>query len=332
MLRSLIVIALLTLAASAEDRPKRPGPAAHYVIRTSDLATTLAFAERVLGLHVLRHEENPEACPITCNGDYAVPWSKTMVGTAPEDEAYALEITYNYGVASYEIGAGLAGFEMYVDDVPAALAAAAELGYVAEDGRLAGPDGYRFALFPRPEGRREVFRAVRFDVFAPGRAARWYIRMLGMKGPPEWPAGTGGAQVRYAGDTHEGVVFYFDKGKKGAAVRQFDGRNAFSLPAAKVRKIYQKLQRMHPERIVHDLQEINEETGLGVLLIAIITDPNGLEICLVSSEAFEPAVRAAADYVGPDYKARERLALDYAEKLARAKAQKPDFFGWATEL
>ena len=61
---------------------------------------------------MLRHEENPAACPITCNGDYPVPWSKTMVGSKPENEAYALEITYNYGVEGYSRGTGLSSFEV----------------------------------------------------------------------------------------------------------------------------------------------------------------------------------------------------------------------------
>ena len=38
-----------------------------------------------------------------------------------------------------------------------------------------------------------------------------------------------------------------------------------------------------------------------MLYIAIVSDVNGLEICLVSSEAFEPAIAAAYNGVGPDY-------------------------------
>jgi len=169
MLRSLIIAVVLILVVSAEERAesKRTGPAAHYVIRSSDLETTLDFLELVLGLRVLRHEENPEACPISCNGDYAVPWSKTMVGTRPEDEAYALEVTYNYGVDGYERGTGLAGFDIFVDDVKEALDAASDLGYAATAAdpsapAVVGPDGYEYRLLARPSGRREPFRAVRF--------------------------------------------------------------------------------------------------------------------------------------------------------------------------
>jgi len=281
----------------------------------------------------LRHEENPEACPISCNGDYAVPWSKTMVGTRPEDEAYALEVTYNYGVDGYERGTGLAGFDIFVDDVKEALDVASDLGYAATAAdpsapAVVGPDGYEYRLLARPSGRREPFRAVRFFSPDPAGTAKWYARTLGMSEQ----LGPGGfVSVAFSAmDEADGVVFRFDVGSN--VITQFDGRNALSLPAAQVRSIYGALRESQPERILHDLQEINEETGLGVLLILIITDPNGLELCLVSSEAFEPAIRDATDYIGPDYMARKKLALEYAERISRAKKQKPNAFGWAAEL
>ena len=72
-----------------------------------------------------------------------------------------------------------------------------------------------------------------------------------------------------------------------------------------------------------------------MLLIAIVTDPNGLELCLVSSEAFEPAIRGAAEFPqrddsrdGIDYKARKQLALDYAETVAEARAAEPELYAW----
>ncbi|KAH8065934.1 hypothetical protein JL722_324 [Aureococcus anophagefferens] len=298
----------LVVAAASAAGGTRPGPAAHYVIRTSDLHATLEFTARVLGLVVLRHEENPEACPITCNGDYAVPWSKTMVGTRAEDEAYALEITYNYGVDGYA-RLRLHLFEMYVDDAAAAAARATALGYSVHGTSVVGPDGYAFKLRDRPAGRREPFKSVHFEVADPKATAAWYAKTLGMAAAPH---GTG-ERVYFAADEAE----------------SHDGRNAFSLPAARVRAIYDQLARDEPDRVVHELQEINEETGLGVLLIAIVTDVNGLELCLVSSEAFEPAIAGAHDGVGPDWAQRAQLAIDYADKVAEAKANKPAGFGWA---
>ena len=66
----------------------------HWVIRVSSLEDTVGFATEVLGMKVLRHEENAEPCPLTCNGVFDTPWSKTMVGYGPEDGSYALELTF----------------------------------------------------------------------------------------------------------------------------------------------------------------------------------------------------------------------------------------------
>ena len=118
-----------------------------------------------------------------------------------EDEAYALEVTYNYGVEGYEKGVGLRAFEMYVEDFSAALQAAEALGYsntgipvVGSDAPLGpngevpvfghsivGPDGYTYNLFMTPPGRREPFAAVTFLVPDPSATAKWYVDTLGMR-------------------------------------------------------------------------------------------------------------------------------------------------------
>jgi len=358
LLGLLIISALLILPSSSSPPPlppsttKRAGPPAHYVIRSSHLPTTLQFLTSVTHLRVLRHEENPTPCAITCNGEYAVPWSKTMVGTASEDEAYALEVTYNYGIGGYERGTMLVGFGVYVDDLEGDLATAEGLGYKVvttttsswdrreEEGKVVeGPDGYRYRLVQRPDHvkRRDPFHVVYFAVPDPVATADWYSDTIGgvQKQNEE---GVGSRTIGFQPDAFgwegDGVVFHFTTAtNSGAVVTQFDGRNAFSLPAAQIRSIYRTLREEQPERIVYELQELDEgDVGLGVLLILIVTDPNGLELCLVSSEAFEPAIRDAADFVGPDYEIRETLALEYAETLAKAKKQRPDTFGWAVEL
>ena len=72
------MIALLCLAAPSPPPPR----AIHYVIRVSELEEVLEFTDKVLGMKVLRHEENEAACEITCNGDFDNAWSKTMVRVA----------------------------------------------------------------------------------------------------------------------------------------------------------------------------------------------------------------------------------------------------------
>jgi len=93
------------------------------------LANTLQFLQGVLKMKVIRHEENPEACPVTCNGLYNASWSKTMVGFGTEDKTYALEVTYNYGVKRYPRGNGLQEIAVALDDVYTALSTVEKLGY-----------------------------------------------------------------------------------------------------------------------------------------------------------------------------------------------------------
>lgn len=40
----------------------------------------------------------------TIDSPYDNRWSKTMVGYGPESTHFVLELTYNYGVKSYELG------------------------------------------------------------------------------------------------------------------------------------------------------------------------------------------------------------------------------------
>ena len=61
------------------------------------------------------------------------------------------------------------------------------------------------------------------------------------------------------------------------------------------------------------------EEQLGTLFIAIIKDPDGFELCLVSSETFDKAVAAAADFKEPDWAAREVL-VEQRAKAAKQKA------------
>ena len=55
------MLVFLCLAAPSPAPPR----AIHYVIRVSELEEVLEFTDKVLGMKVLRHEENEAACEIT---------------------------------------------------------------------------------------------------------------------------------------------------------------------------------------------------------------------------------------------------------------------------
>ena len=83
------------------------GALLHWVFKTSNLkADILDFYTFMMGMHVLRHEEFSSGCDAQCNGPYARPWSKTMVGYGPEDTCFVLELAFNYGIRGYKLGNG----------------------------------------------------------------------------------------------------------------------------------------------------------------------------------------------------------------------------------
>merc|ERR1711879_516191 len=162
-------------------------------------------------------------------------------------------------------------------------------------------------------GRREPFSHVHVRVQDPNASVEFYTRVLGMveqikpKGVPP-----GSRTVGY-NSTTEGtftVPLVLEASPNGASVRveQWEGRHAVTLPAKILRSVYSHIKQDYPSLIVHELRELNEQ--LGVLLIAIVRDHDGLEICLVSAEVFDPAVRNAADFIEPDWELRRARAAE----------------------
>merc|ERR1712156_921813 len=98
------------------------------------------------------------------NGRFNNAWSKSMVGYDTEDKAYALEITYNYGVLSYKRGNGLQYIGIRVPDVGGACQKAKDLGYEVSDNVITNQDGYKFVALPTPDSSNEPFSFVSFFV------------------------------------------------------------------------------------------------------------------------------------------------------------------------
>ena len=87
---------------------------------------------------------------------------------------------------------------------------------------------------------------------------------------------------------------------KGVVLRSYDVRE---MVAAAKRLNAEKLEQRSKGVLSHQkdriMQELNEK--LGVLVILIVKDPAGYELCLVSSETFFPSVVGATNYEGPDW-------------------------------
>ncbi|OGI44862.1 MAG: lactoylglutathione lyase [Candidatus Muproteobacteria bacterium RBG_16_64_11] len=122
----------------------------HTVIRVGDLERSIRFYTEVLGMRLLRRQDYPD-------GKFTL----AFVGFGPESEQAVIELTYNYGVERYELGAGFGHIALEVEDARAACARIAERG--GKVVRPAGPmkhgttviafvedpDGYKIELIER---------------------------------------------------------------------------------------------------------------------------------------------------------------------------------------
>ena len=119
----------------------------HTMIRTGDLDRSIDFYTKVLGMKLLRRKDYPE-------GKFTL----AFVGYGDENAHSVIELTYNWGVAQYELGSGFGHIAIEVDDVYAATAEISKHGgkIMREAGPMnAGttiiafvcdPDGYAIEL------------------------------------------------------------------------------------------------------------------------------------------------------------------------------------------
>jgi lactoylglutathione lyase len=124
----------------------------HTMLRVGDMRRSVDFYTRVLGMRVLRTRDVPEH-------KYSLTFLGFGEGNA--DGSAELELTYNYGVSSYELGTAFGHLALGVPDVAAACDRIRGAGgkVVREAGPVKGgstviafvedPDGYKIELIER---------------------------------------------------------------------------------------------------------------------------------------------------------------------------------------
>lgn len=121
----------------------------HTMLRVGDLDRAIAFYTEVLGMKLLRRNDYPD-------GKYTL----AFVGYGEESEGAVLELTYNWGVSSYDIGTGYGHVAIQVDDIRQACdGVAAKGGKITYGPALHGgktwiafvadPDGYKIEFIQR---------------------------------------------------------------------------------------------------------------------------------------------------------------------------------------
>lgn len=123
------------------------------MLRVGDLQRSIDFYTRVIGMRVLRTSENPE-----------YKYSLAFLGFDANPAQAELELTYNWGTDSYELGTAYGHIALGMPDIYAACekirAAGGDIS--REPGPVKGgttviafvtdPDGYKIELIQRDEG------------------------------------------------------------------------------------------------------------------------------------------------------------------------------------
>lgn len=119
----------------------------HTMIRVGDLQRSIDFYTNVLGMKLLRTMDNPE-----------FEYTLAYLGYGSNPEHAELELTWNYGVSSYEMGTAYGHIALGTEDIYAFCDSIRAKGakITREPGPLKGgttviafledPDGYRIEL------------------------------------------------------------------------------------------------------------------------------------------------------------------------------------------
>ncbi len=119
----------------------------HTMLRVGNMERSLKFYTELMGMKLLRTTDRPEQ-----------KYSLAFVGYGSEDTHAVIELTYNYGVDSYELGTAFGHLAIEVPDAyKACLEVKAKGGVVSrEAGPVKGgstviafvqdPDGYKIEL------------------------------------------------------------------------------------------------------------------------------------------------------------------------------------------
>ncbi len=120
------------------------------MLRVGDLQRAIDFYTQVLGMQLLRRRDQPEQ-----------KYSLAFLGYGTNPEHAELELTYNHGVSSYELGTAFGHIAIGVPDVYSACDRIRQTGgnITREPGPVKGgttviafvtdPDGYKIELIQR---------------------------------------------------------------------------------------------------------------------------------------------------------------------------------------
>lgn len=263
----------------------------HFTMKIADrLAATKFFCEQ-LGMKILRHEEMSSGCEVQCNGNFQVPWSKTMVGYGDEHSFFALELNFNYEVEGYRFGNDFSSltirnrraFENFRQN--------------SNETRcltVLSPDGLKINLINEdvPSGDDPI-EILSLNVSDLKKSADFYHRLLDMKIDEE---NSDENRVRLFFDSNLPVnngKFRLDRQVRLELVsigQKIDrgtgyGRKAFSCPTEQVDQI-QKLMQQENQKLYFEIHELGDEIEANKVKVVILADPDGHEVPSIRFDSY----------------------------------------------
>ncbi|XP_061162559.1 glyoxalase domain-containing protein 4-like [Saccostrea echinata] len=280
----------------------------HFVFKIGNRTETAKFYRDVLGMQILRHEEFEKGCDAACNGPYDGKWSKSMVGYGPEDKHFVVELTYNYGIGSYQMGNDFRGITIQSPNV---LASAKQNNYtITQEGNknvLTSPDGHKFFVEDKQSDGDPV-KKVTLASSNLKKSLDYWSTLCEMK--------------IYSQDDKSAVLGYGDNqcklefvdiGAKVDHAKAF-GRIAFSCPRVQLAEIQDKMKAAN-QTILTPLISL-DTPGKATVEVVILADPDGHEICFVGDEAFRELSQVDPQ---ADKLLNEAIAADKSEEWFKKK-------------
>ncbi|XP_039497998.1 glyoxalase domain-containing protein 4 [Drosophila santomea] len=266
------------------------GRALHYVFKIGDRAKNAFFFRQILGMKVLRHEEFKEGCDAACNGPYDNRWSKTMVGYGPESSHFVIELTYNYGVNSYEMGNDFGGVTIHSKDI---LSRAAEHSYPVTQvagkagSLLTSPDGYKFYVIDQPSASSDPVQSVELNVSNLQKSRKYWHDLLKLKVLEESEA-----SLRLSYGEQQASLEITQIAEPINRAKAY-GRIAFAIPAAEQPPLHEAVKAAGGA-ILTPLITL-DTPGKATVTVVILGDPDGHEICFVDEEGFGQLSQVESD-------------------------------------
>lgn len=202
-----------------------------------------------------------------------------MIGYGPESDFFVVELTYNYGVKSYELGNDFGGMTISDKEI---LSRAQNLNYtISKEGErdvLLSPDGYKFFIDSEDSATTDKVSKVTLHCTNLKRSLDYWNGVLEMgicsQGDKEAVLTYGSNQAKLE------IKEIADPLNRAKAY----GRIAFAVPATIQPQIDEKIK-ANNGTILTNLISL-DTPGKATVQVIILGDPDGHEICFVNEEGF----------------------------------------------